>query len=98
MLVEIENLRIFFRSRAETFEAVRGVSFSVGKKKFAIVGKSGSGKSLTARSLMQLPRSALTRCGLTALTCAATARKRCGRSAAGASALFFRTGNIYLTR
>ncbi|MEZ3500810.1 ABC transporter ATP-binding protein [Pantoea sp. KPR_PJ] len=54
MLVEIENLRITFRSRAETFEAVRGVSFSVGKEKFAIVGESGSGKSLTARSLMQL--------------------------------------------
>lgn len=54
MLVEIENLRISFASGAETFEAVRGVSFSVGKEKFAIVGESGSGKSLTARSLMQL--------------------------------------------
>lgn len=54
MLVEIENLRIAFRSRTETFEAVRGVSFSVGREKFAIVGESGSGKSLTARSLMQL--------------------------------------------
>ncbi|MEM6051991.1 ABC transporter ATP-binding protein [Erwinia sp. P7711] len=54
MLVEIENLRISFTSGAETFEAVRGVSFSVGKEKFAIVGESGSGKSLTARSLMQL--------------------------------------------
>ncbi|HAK36083.1 MAG TPA: peptide ABC transporter ATP-binding protein, partial [Pantoea sp.] len=54
MLVEIENLRIAFRSRAERFEAVRGVSFRVGKEKFAIVGESGSGKSLTARSLMQL--------------------------------------------
>ncbi|HBZ15272.1 ABC transporter ATP-binding protein [Pantoea sp. BRR-3P] len=54
MLVEISNLRIAFRSRSETFEAVRGVSFSVGREKFAIVGESGSGKSLTARSLMQL--------------------------------------------
>ncbi|MCQ8229461.1 ABC transporter ATP-binding protein [Pantoea trifolii] len=54
MLVEIENLRVAFRSRSETFEAVRGVSFSVGREKFAIVGESGSGKSLTARSLMQL--------------------------------------------
>ena len=54
MLVEIENLRVAFRSRSETFEAVRGVSFSVGHEKFAIVGESGSGKSLTARSLMQL--------------------------------------------
>ncbi|MGK3126575.1 ABC transporter ATP-binding protein [Candidatus Pantoea formicae] len=54
MLVEIENLRIAFRSRTETFEAVRGVSFSVGREKFAIVGESGSGKSLTARCLMQL--------------------------------------------
>ena len=54
MLVEIENLRIAFRSRTETFEAVRGVSFSVGREKFAIVGESGSGKSLTARCLLQL--------------------------------------------
>ncbi|GAB7258882.1 hypothetical protein DaDZ19_05470 [Dickeya ananatis] len=54
MLVEIENLRIAFANRTEAFEAVRGVSFSVGKEKFAIVGESGSGKSLTARSLMQL--------------------------------------------
>lgn len=54
MLVEIENLRVAFRSRSETVEAVRGVSFCVGKEKFAIVGESGSGKSLTARSLMQL--------------------------------------------
>ncbi|MBP2170371.1 peptide/nickel transport system ATP-binding protein [Erwinia toletana] len=54
MLVEIENLRITFTSRTESFEAVRGVSISVGKEKFAIVGESGSGKSLTARSLMQL--------------------------------------------
>ncbi|WP_027713484.1 ABC transporter ATP-binding protein [Dickeya chrysanthemi] len=54
MLVEIENLRIAFASRTETVEAVRGVSFNVGKEKFAIVGESGSGKSLTARSLMQL--------------------------------------------
>ncbi|MGK3136181.1 ABC transporter ATP-binding protein [Pantoea sp. CTOTU46764] len=54
MLVEIENLRVAFRSRSETVEAVRGVSFSVGREKFAIVGESGSGKSLTARSLMQL--------------------------------------------
>ncbi|ACS83957.1 ABC transporter ATP-binding protein [Musicola paradisiaca] len=54
MLVEIENLRISFVNRTETFEAVRGISLSVGKEKFAIVGESGSGKSLTARSLMQL--------------------------------------------
>lgn len=54
MLVEIQNLHISFTSGTETFEAVRGVSFSVGREKFAIVGESGSGKSLTARSLMQL--------------------------------------------
>ncbi|MFC0140411.1 ABC transporter ATP-binding protein [Erwinia mallotivora] len=54
MLVNIQNLRISFTSGSETFDAVRGVSFSVGKEKFVIVGESGSGKSLTARSLMQL--------------------------------------------
>jgi len=54
MLVDIQNLRVSFTNGAETVEAVRGVSFSIGKEKFAIVGESGSGKSLTARSLMQL--------------------------------------------
>ena len=52
-LVEIENLRVAFRNdEGEYNEAVRGVSFSLGREKLGIVGESGSGKSLTGRSLL----------------------------------------------
>ena len=52
-LVEIENLRVTFGSDDGTVnEAVRGVSFSLGREKLGIVGESGSGKSLTGRSLL----------------------------------------------
>ncbi|RYE87764.1 MAG: ABC transporter ATP-binding protein, partial [Hyphomicrobiales bacterium] len=52
-LVDIENLRVAFRNDdGELKEAVRGVSFSLGREKLGIVGESGSGKSLTGRSLL----------------------------------------------
>ena len=52
-LVEIENLRIAFRTDEGSFaEAVRGVSFSLGREKLGIVGESGSGKSLSGRALL----------------------------------------------
>jgi peptide/nickel transport system ATP-binding protein len=54
MLVDINNLRISFKTRTATFEAVRGVSMAIGTEKLGIVGESGSGKSLTARALMRL--------------------------------------------
>jgi len=53
-LVEIENLRIRFASRRGETEALRGVSFSMGREKIGIVGESGSGKSLTGRALLGL--------------------------------------------
>jgi len=59
MLVDIKNLRVSFKTRTGTFEAVRGISLSLGTEKLGIVGESGSGKSLTARALMRLlPQSA----------------------------------------
>lgn len=59
MQVEIKNLRIAFERDGKSFEAVRGISLSVGREKLGIVGESGSGKSLTARALMKLlPNSA----------------------------------------
>jgi peptide/nickel transport system ATP-binding protein len=59
MLVDIDNLRIAFETRTGIFEAVRGVSLTIGTEKLGIVGESGSGKSLTARALMRLlPRNA----------------------------------------
>lgn len=52
-LVEIENLRVAFRNdEGELKDAVRGVSFTLGREKLGIVGESGSGKSLTGRSLL----------------------------------------------
>lgn len=54
MQVEIKNLRITFENKSSRFEAVRGISLSVGREKLGIVGESGSGKSLTARALMKL--------------------------------------------
>jgi peptide/nickel transport system ATP-binding protein len=54
MLVDIHNLRVSFKTRTGTFEAVRSVSLAIGTEKLGIVGESGSGKSLTARALMRL--------------------------------------------
>jgi peptide/nickel transport system ATP-binding protein len=52
-LVEIENLHVAFRNdEGEWRDAVRGVSFALGREKLGIVGESGSGKSLTGRSLL----------------------------------------------
>ena len=52
-LVEIENLRVAFRADDGSYnDAVRGVSFRLGREKLGIVGESGSGKSLTGRSLL----------------------------------------------
>lgn len=59
MQMDIQNLRIAFTNRGSRFEAVRGISLSMGREKLGIVGESGSGKSLTARALMRLlPKSA----------------------------------------
>lgn len=53
-LVEIEDLRVTFKERSGSFDAVRGVSFSMGREKLGIVGESGSGKSLTGKALLGL--------------------------------------------
>ena len=52
-LVDMENLHVAFRTDEGGWkDAVRGVSFSLGREKLGIVGESGSGKSLTGRSLL----------------------------------------------
>ena len=54
-LVDVQNLRVGFRSGARTISAVDGVSFTIARgQSVAIVGESGSGKSVTARSLVGL--------------------------------------------
>ena len=52
-LVNVENLRIGFAGEGGSIvEAVKGVSFRLGREKLGIVGESGSGKSLSSRALM----------------------------------------------
>ena len=55
-LLDIENLRVTFPTRQGEFEAVRGVSFTLGQERLGIVGESGSGKSLTGRAILRLIR------------------------------------------
>jgi len=54
MLV-VDDLRVSFPSRDGGWvEAVRGVSFSLGRERLGIVGESGSGKSQTGRAILGL--------------------------------------------
>jgi peptide/nickel transport system ATP-binding protein len=53
-LLTVEDLRVRFSGRVATVEAVRGVSFEVGREKLGIVGESGSGKSMTGRAILRL--------------------------------------------
>jgi peptide/nickel transport system ATP-binding protein len=53
-LLDVEDLRVTFRTPTGPFHAVRGVSFTLGRERLGIVGESGSGKSLTGRSILRL--------------------------------------------
>jgi len=54
-LLQVENLHVTFQTHGGQVQAVRGVSFSLNKgETLAIVGESGCGKSVTARSVMRL--------------------------------------------
>jgi peptide/nickel transport system ATP-binding protein len=55
-LLDVENLWVKFRTRTGVFDAVRGVSFTLGKERLGIVGESGSGKSMTGRAVLRLIR------------------------------------------
>ncbi len=55
-LLEVEDLKVSFPTRSGVFDAVRGVSFSLGHERLGIVGESGSGKSLTGRAILRLIR------------------------------------------
>ncbi|CAK7064042.1 peptide ABC transporter ATP-binding protein [Tissierella sp. P1] len=54
-ILEVKNLSVSFKTFFGEVEAVRDISFNVGKSEtVAIVGESGCGKSVTANSIMQL--------------------------------------------
>ncbi len=55
-LLSIRDLRVSFPTRQGVFEAVRGISFDLGRERLGVVGESGSGKSMTGRSILGLVR------------------------------------------
>ncbi|MEM9583765.1 MAG: ABC transporter ATP-binding protein [Pseudomonadota bacterium] len=55
-LLDIENLWVRFPTRQGVFDAVRCVSFTLGRERLGIVGESGSGKSMTGRAILRLIR------------------------------------------
>ena len=55
-LLDVEDLWVRFPSRQRVFDAVRGVSFTLGRERLGIVGESGSGKSMTGRAILRLIR------------------------------------------
>jgi peptide/nickel transport system ATP-binding protein len=52
--LEVRDLSVRFAGRDGLVDAVRNVSFTLGREKLAIVGESGSGKSTVGRSLLRL--------------------------------------------
>jgi peptide/nickel transport system ATP-binding protein len=50
----VDNLRVRYPTPARVVEAVRGVSFTLGREKLGIVGESGSGKSTVGRAILRL--------------------------------------------
>lgn len=55
-MLSVRNLRVSFPTRQGVFQAVRGVSFDLGRERLGVVGESGSGKSMTGRAILGLVR------------------------------------------
>jgi len=58
-VLSVDGLHVRFETPHGIVEAVRGVSFEVGRERVGIVGESGAGKSMTGRAILRLtPRTA----------------------------------------
>ena len=55
-LLEVADLHVRFHTRTGIIEAVRGISFTIGRERVGIVGESGSGKTMTGRAILRLIR------------------------------------------
>jgi peptide/nickel transport system ATP-binding protein len=53
-MLDVKKLGVRFPTRTGVIEAVRGISFTLGRERLGIVGESGSGKSQTGRAIMGL--------------------------------------------
>ena len=54
-LLQIKNLKIHFITRSGTYKAVDGINFNIyPEKTLGLVGESGCGKSVTAKSILRL--------------------------------------------
>jgi peptide/nickel transport system ATP-binding protein len=61
-LLDVGNLRVDFHTPTGIVQAVRGLSFTLGRERLGIVGESGSGKSMTGRAILDLiPRPGVVR-------------------------------------
>ena len=61
ILLEVKNLKTYFKTDDGIVKAVDGVSFYIKKgESFGIVGESGSGKSVTSLSVMRLVNDGIT--------------------------------------
>ena len=57
VILQVENLKAYFKDNKSTIKAVDGVSFTVHRgEKIGIIGESGSGKSVTCLSLLKLKK------------------------------------------
>ena len=80
-LLEVNDLRVSYHTYAGEVQSVRGVSFTVNKgETVAIVGESGCGKSVTAKSIMRSKRAAPS--SSTARMCSSSTKSACAPTGA----------------